>query len=439
MLVLTAALLMTACSSSNETPASDSRQSEPQAVSFGAYINRGTTRGGEPGVLTVDGAASTTSLQSVGFGVFAYYTDDRLYSQTSLPDFMYNQQVTKPSTASWVYSPVKYWPNETGAAAESDGIDHLSFFAYAPYAEVAPATGRVTDGSTTGITSLTRSNESGDPYVRYFVSFDPAQSVDLCWATPHLDQTKPAVNTPVSFNFKHALAALNVQISADIDVADHSASTFADTYTRIYVRSVTFQGFADRGQLNLNNDNTVPAWNNLDCDCDLTSSPITVHDGRRNGHEGLAVSLNERPTGLNPAIIQSGAYTVTPGSPDVLTPATTGVTTTTVNLFNSATAEAPIFVIPTNDQLRVTITYDVETYDAKLINQYLSDGVTNGSSIPNTITATVTNSSSEPITLEAGKKYTINLHLGMTSVKATATVTAWTDGDTAVVDVPGND
>ena len=38
---------------------------------------------------------------------------------------------------------------------------------------------------------------------------------------------------------------------------------------RIWVRSITFKGFAERGQLNLNNNTTTPRWNNLDCDCDL--------------------------------------------------------------------------------------------------------------------------------------------------------------------------
>jgi hypothetical protein len=38
--------------------------------------------------------------------------------------------------------------------------------------------------------------------------------------------------------------------------------------------------------------------------------------------------------------------------------------------------------------------------------------------------------------MTAGKKYTITLHLGMTSVKANATVKDWGAGDTAPVNIP---
>jgi len=236
----------------------------------------------------------------------------------------------------------------------------------------------------------------------------------------------------VEFNFQHALAALNVQIDADVDVTSHATNDTKDDYTRIWVRSITFEGFATKGKLNLNNSASIPHWYGLGCDCDLTSTPITIYDGRSNRHEGIAQALNERPTGLNPELVQSDPYTVTP----TFSSTTTGVTTSLVNLFSSSAANAPIYVIPTNDPLRVTIEYDVETYDPKLATNRLNDGQTPGSSIKNTLSATVTDGSANPITMTAGKKYTITLHLGMTSVKANATVKDWGAGDTAPVNIP---
>lgn len=457
LLLLAATPIVVACSGVEDgidVPSPDAQQ-ELLPVSFNAYVNRNTTRAGQTGELSL-----ATLGASAGFGVFAYYTNGQLYSQMSLPDFMYNQQVTSNDGGNtWIYSPVKYWPNEPGSTAMSEKTDYLTFFAYAPYADVNPNTGKVVEeidpvtgkptietDPTFGIFGMTRAKDTGDPYVKYRASYDPTKAVDLCWSntnfsnTNNIDLTKPAVNSTVSFNFQHALAALNVQIDADVDLATHADPGKAlDENTRIYVRSITFRGFAEKGQLNLNLGN----WNNLDCDCDLTSQPITIYDGRRDGREGVAASLNETRTGLNPDIIQSGAYdpsksfSTTPGYST-----TPGVTNTTVNLFNSSTAADPIYVIPTNDPLEVTIVYDVETYDPKLVSQYLSDGRTHGSTIENNITATILTNPADPTTtiqMTTGKKYNIHLHLGMTSVKVDASVTAWpTTGTNADVELPDN-
>ena len=433
LLMMATALMVVACAGVEDvvrTP-EDTRPAEPQTVSFGAYVNRSTTRGGYQGTLT------TTTLQggAGGFGVFAYYTDNHLYNRMSLPNFMYNQQVTWNSeTNRWEYTPVKYWPNETGTSAQSEGVDYLSFFAYAPFTEVNNATGCATSSSKTGIMELSRSIDTGDPLVRYYASMKPAEAVDLCWAAPHLNKTKPNVDTEVTFDFHHALSALNVQIDTDVDEVSHDGTNGVDSQTRIYVRSITFRGFAERGQLNLNNEETTPRWNSLDCDCDLSSDPITIYDGRRDGREGASASLNELRTALNPDIVQSGLYTVTPGDPDVFASTTPGVTNTVVNLFDvtgvagddDALRTAPIYVLPTSEEMYVTIVYDVETYDPKLSSQYLSDGRTHGSTIENTISAYITDGST-PIVMEAGKQYTIKIHLGMTSVKINADVTPWAD------------
>jgi hypothetical protein len=434
LLLMAMTLVVMACTGVEDmagTPEQE-RSAQQLPVAFSAYVNRSTTRGGATGQLTTDGTGgTTTSLRTEGFGVFGYYTGSRQYNQMSLPNFMYNQQVTYNGTSeNWEYTPIKYWPNENGTNG-SQNTDYLTFFAYAPYAEVDGATGCVATNPQSGIVALTRVKDSGDPLVSYYASFNPSECVDLCWAAPLLDQKRPDnIGEKETFNFHHALAALNVQIDADVDVVSHATSSL-DGKTRIWVRSVTFEGFATKGQLNLNNSASIPHWYGLGCDCDLTSTPITIYDGRNNRHEGIAQALNERPTGLNPELVQSVPYTVTP----TFSSTTTGVTTSLVNLFSSSAIDAPIYVIPTNDPLRVTIEYDVETYDPKLTSQYLSDGRTHGSTIENSISAYITNGTT-PIVMEAGKQYTLNLHLGVASVKMNASVTPWADDIDVDVNVP---
>ena len=434
-------VLMLACHS-REGVTIDVKPSEPEAVSFNVYVNRASSR-----ALTRAGSYGIQSLDAMkagsGFGVFGYYSDNSMYcEELDIPNFMYNQQVIWDESASkWTYSPLKYWPNETGDDAKSAGTDRLTFFAYAPYVNVPPTSGLITDGSRTGITRLTPSINTGGPRVRYYTSFKPAESVDLCWATPHFNLTKQDIADKVVFKFQHALAALNVQIDAIVDgTTPETSLPELDQYTRIYVRDITFEGFSRYGDFSLS-DST---WYDLDCCCELDLASITLHDGRRNGREGVAATTNETPTGLNPLIIQSAPYTVSDPWDNATYSTTPGVTPNSVNLFDvsvwpyadpanptleeiAAALAAPIYVIPNAEPLTVTITYDVETYDPKLKSERLSDGRTNGSSIQNTLTAVIS-PDTDGIIMEAGKVYTLHLHLGMTSVKTTVDVTEWVEG-----------
>ena len=405
---------------------------DPSAVGFNVYMNRGLqTKAGWGGVLTLDDLKKETKAN--GFGVFAYYGNGALYNETSKPDFMYDQQVTYNTTNNvWGYSPVKYWPNEFGEAASSEAADRLTFFAYAPFAEVTPSTGVVTGDATTGIIGMSRNISAGDPVVMYSSSLTPGAGVDLCWGVaadaftssvdgdnnsvaagyPFLNVIKPKTGDHLKFEFNHALAQLNVQIDADID------EVAADGKTKIYVRSVTFNGFSMRGSLNLNSNTTDgPIWYDISGTGKLKREPVTVYDGRTDGMEGVetATDMSEKPANLNPVIVQDKPY----GDAGLKA----GVTTTAVNLFNGA-ADAPVMVIPTPGvPVSVTIVYDVETEDSRLAG-YLSDGVTHGSSVENKITKNITTTQGNMI-LSAGKKYVVKLHLGLTSVKFDAEVANW--------------
>ena len=420
---------------------------ERQPVDFGAYLNRGvTTKAGLSGELT------TATLQGAGagFGVFAYYTADEFYTGASVPGFMYNEKVTYDADNQvWIYNPVKYWPNEFGSAATSEEVDRLTFFAYAPYVEVTPSNGLATRDNTTGIVALSRNNVVGDPLLKYVVNLNPGVGVDVCWGVskngltasvdgnnnhvdkgaPYIDVVKLKTGDKIEFDFHHALAALNVQIDAAVDAT--TPGTEVDANTRIFVRSVSFEGVGTKGSLNLNS--TVadgPQWTDYMGNGTPLSECLTVHDGRRDGKEGVEDSSanNESTTGLNPVLVQSVPYTSTALS--------AGVTKTPVNLFNSTTVTAPIFVIPTNEQLKISIVYDVETKDDKLAT-LLSDGVTHGSTVENSITKSI-QIGGTGFSLEAGKQYTVALHLGMTTVKFDASVSAWDNANGTSVDLPQN-
>jgi len=448
LILFAAAVLSLAACNKQEAPTAPAANA-PAAISFDGYLNRGVaTRSGYAGLL------DNTSIQAdtIGFGVFAYYTDFNAYDDQATPNFMYNQQVTY-SGDKWVYTPVKYWPNEYGTSAISDDVDKVSFFAYAPYVAVTPSTGKV-DDATYGITGMNRNTASGDPILKYIGSFDPTKSVDLCWGVaatadaaawkivqtndvqdpaiaagkPWIDVQRPldpTDNQKLKFTFLHALSQLNVQIDADVDVnAGHENALAAGT--KIYVRSISFTGLAMKGALNLNNSVADKAeWLDYAGINDLTAEDFVIYDGRKDGREGVvgAVASNEKSLGLNQVIISNDGNTQV------------GVTNTAVNLFQSTDADAKVYVIPVDETITVTIDYDVETVDTNLPN-LLSDGVKYGSKINNKISKQV--KFGEATKFENGKSYVLKLHLGMNSVKFDAAVVDWVDATAADVYLPKN-
>ena len=234
-----------------------------------------------------------------------------------------------------------------------------------------------------------------------------------------------------------------------------------------------------KGALNLNNvQPNTPLWLAYDAINDLEAGEVTVvNDGRKDGKEGVggAVAPNEPNIFINPALIQEGVWAgdnkgveekalnlfAFPASKEVAADkkATTvsneidiaGLTgfgeavgiapsdnwnyTTEPNA--KALLEWPVMVIPNGEEITVTIVYDVETVDGNLAT-FLSDGTTKGSSIENRISKTITFGSAEKNYMEAGKKYTIKLHLGLNSVKFDAAVDDWDSGATGEAWLPDN-
>jgi hypothetical protein len=414
---------MASCSSSNDdlTGGAPSPKESSVPITFGSYLGRtATSRAGATGVQT------TSTLATNGFGLFATYTDNATYTADKGPNFMYN---TKVSTKDWTYSPLRYWPNETsttnadGKGATSEGVDRLSFFAYAPYVEATASTGAVTD-NTEGITALTANNATTDPKVTYVVAATPEKSVDLLWGVvptgtttwsnvsgtnvdlteglPYLNLIKPNTTQKVNFNFRHALAKLGLKVVGAFDAVTGGKKEEADT--KITVASVTIEGtgFKKTAVLNLNNTTAnEPLWEDVKDAGDIT----------------LTVSGDN----LNSKIKDSGkdeAQTVA------------GVTETAQDLLNSdaTSAQKAFMIIPSSaadKSLKVTIDYYVNTTDASLSKGH--------SRVENKITKTITG-----FAPEAGKNYTLLLSLGMTSVKVTATVANWDNGTDTQVNLPIN-
>lgn len=436
-------------------------------VGFEAYTQRGmSTKAGMSGDIT-----SEALRAGDGFGVFAFYTNNNTYDQQFLPNFMYNEHLYWDGTTNkWTYSPIKFWPNEYGDRAESDDADKLTFFAYAPYVKVVESTGKIegkAEDAKWGINSLTRNSAAGDPMVKYLVDFDPAHSVDLCWGVsngenwqrmdngkyqtfeaglPWIDVEHPGqIEQPLKFTFKHALSKLRVLIDADPDITEHNETALIENgNTKVYVRSITFEGFATKGALNLNNTDAEAnkaLWMDYSNNSNdlMTGEEITIYDGRKDGKEGTpgGMASNEKQLGLNPNIVQSTIWNDSAAKP--------GVTQVFQNLFRkkdingdyvAADPNESVYVIPTGDEVKVTIVYDVETFDDKLAS-YVSDGQTHGTSVENHITKSISFASGSKV-FENGKAYTIKLHLGLNSVKFDADVTDWDNQEEIDTWLPAN-
>ena len=334
----TMATMLASCSSEDSLQSSNNLSKEAElenAISFNAYTQRGLTRSGYAGVLDND-QLKKSMADGGGFGVFTYFTRGDYDDQSSeRKEVMYNEAVTYADGA-WTYGTTKYWSNQYGSNAESEEVDKFSFFAYAPYVENTQENRNKVADDKSGITGFSM-KANGDPYVKYIGSLDPTKCVDLCWGVcadadktwdiiqggsqtltaglPWLNVQRPqkSFGQKVKFTFKHALAQLNVQIDADVNTNIHGEGAELDANTKVFVRKVTFSGFAMKGALNLNNETAdQPKWVSYGCACDdnLQSEDYTIYDGMKDGREGTGSTANgEKVTGLNPTLIQTQKWT----------------------------------------------------------------------------------------------------------------------------------
>lgn len=422
-LIIATSLLLMACTSETELISSSVKpQQEQVPISFSSYMGR-TTRAGQAGAMTTD------LLKSQGFGVFAYYTEGSDYDGTTKPNFMYNQKVYNPS-GTWTYSPLKYWPNDN-TTADNNGAtgttsSKMSFFAYAPYVG-NETTGVLAAGETSGITAITpTASGTGDPVITYLLSDDVTQNVDLLWGTVADDATswanvtsttaqvltaggtfqnllKPKAGQKISFSFKHVLAMLDdIKIVADVDNDGNIQGGTLDANTKIGVESITIDGSSlhNTGLFNLR----TGEW---------TAGSTTP----------AGITYNISGTQLDDAIKDVNA-----ASWDALPTAFTGVpSASAVTVFHSGFTAKHFFLPSATASWKVKITYYVMTKDDHVMGGWTRVKQT----IQNTLTFTGG--------LEKNKKYTLTIHLGLTSAKFTATVANWDVAETEKeVDLPIN-
>ena len=406
-LAAVAALVLSACAKIETIETNE-------AITFAGYAGNTLTKAGAYGEET------TTTLQTNGFGVFAYQTTGN-YSASATPNFMYN---TKVSTASWTYSPVKYWPNQIADGntdsqpATAYQADKVSFFAYAPHVAATASTGAVTGGTDEGITALTTNGTAGDPKVTYKVSADLDKQVDLLWAVskgatwtnvasgtntpangkPYLNLQKPAIGTAIHFYFKHALAQLTLTAQAAYNQVAAGGTAKNDVKITIEEVEISVPGQYQTAVLNLNNTTAnEPLWESQSGSSalDLTVSGANINSDLLDGGN---VHASAQPDGVTdteqPVIVDGKYYTIIPK---------TG--STTVN---------------------VKVTYYVTTDDTDLLAGH--------SRVQNVISKDVVFGSG----FAAGTKNTIKMILGISEVKFEASVEDWADGTDATVNLPVN-
>ena len=169
--VLIAQLVLSGCAGEGVEETSSSSSSE---INFDAYVGRNaSTRSSETNVDFLKGNAF-----NAGFGVFA------IYRHTDAPLMLLNNEHVywknwKGDHPDWGYEHTRYWPSEGS----------VDFYAFAPHSDVP------------------RLNDNFE--IDFPANWSP---VDLVYA--NAENQKKADN-PVKFTFRHALARLSFEITAN--------------------------------------------------------------------------------------------------------------------------------------------------------------------------------------------------------------------------------
>ena len=361
LMIAAAGLIMAACSQEDDFVAQNAAAEQGDgAVLFDTYLSNNTTRAGQTGTMT------TSTLQSTGFGIVAMThaitgitsptTDFTGYADnTYKPEFMWNQYVSYEAS-NWVYTPLKYWPNETtndqqsAYSATENEQEGVSFFAYAPYvtetstAGTDPFSGYVDlkNKGDYGLLQITNNSTASNARIHYqAVATDvPSKNVDLLWGVssgftyhpvktnspviktaglPILNMMKPALEEKIKFDFKHALARIGMKIVGAFDQVAQGGSL--DQHTRVTVKEIEVEGAFDlEGVLDLNNTIANQArW--LEAASGFVAK---AHAGTLVKHS-IKMTYNGTNTEMNPEIKWTGtaktfpAYTgVRPTEKDVI-------------------------------------------------------------------------------------------------------------------------
>ena len=212
--VLIAQLVLSGCAGEAVEETSSSSSSE---INFDAYVGRdASTRSEVTDITFLQGGEF-----NAGFGVFAIYKHTK--EENSSLMLMDNEHVTWQENH-WGYTNTRYWPNE----------GFVDFYAFAPHS-----------------TAPTLDN--------FEIDFPANMSpVDLVYA--NAENQKKADN-PVKFTFKHALARLSFDITANQELLE-DGTVITVKEVRLYGATETSGIFLMGGHLNLKTGVWRPYDNN---------------------------------------------------------------------------------------------------------------------------------------------------------------------------------
>lgn len=211
--VLIAQLVLSGCAGEAVEETSSSSSSE---INFDAYLARNASTRSE----VTDNTHLKGTEGNSGFGVFARYNyNGKILSLLDTERVTWNNDQNH-----WEYTNTRYWPSEGS----------VDFYAFAPYSDQPK------------LVSPPNKNEP-NPTCIYFPS--NVSPVDLVWANAK-DQTK--TNEPVKFTFKHALARLSFDITAN-QILEENGAVIKVKEVKLYGADEISGVFVMAGYLNLEN------------------------------------------------------------------------------------------------------------------------------------------------------------------------------------------
>lgn len=213
--VLIAQLVLSGCAGEAVEETSSSSSSE---INFDAYVGRdASTRSEVTDITFLQGGKF-----NAGFGVFAIYKHTK--EENSSLMLMDNEHVTWQENH-WGYTNTRYWPSEGS----------VDFYAFAPYSDVP------------------KLNDN------FEIDFPSNMSpVDLVYAKA---EGKTKTDNPVTFTFKHALARLSFDITANQELLKDGA-VITVKEVRLYGADETSGIFLMGGHLDLKTGAWRPYDNN---------------------------------------------------------------------------------------------------------------------------------------------------------------------------------
>ncbi len=213
-------LILVGCSKSNSTTPTV----EQTAVSFESNIDWPDSDS------STRGEAKTDFDEGDEIGIFAYYSQDGESIENLTPNFMYNQLTTLEQSGNsfaWLYSPVKYWPNNT--------TDSLQFFAYHPHYTYS------SDDDDIKI-KMSSSSYTGYPTINFTQAEDLGKQVDFMTA-----QTDPLAKCDVvPLSFEHQLTKVSFAACHNGVITDEIYVTEV-VFTINDVQVALTGGFTDEG------------------------------------------------------------------------------------------------------------------------------------------------------------------------------------------------